>query len=81
MLFRSFGEPTAETKSLRALRQLVKEALDNKGAQFTLSVSEEIKDWLEAKPIDWESDLKDRIGPRYTIASHSRNGFSVQADR
>lgn len=76
-----FGEPTVETKSLRALRQLVKEASGNKGAQFSLTVSKEINDWLGTKSIDWETDLKDRIGPRYTIKIHSRNGFSVQADR
>lgn len=76
-----FGEPTTETKSLRALRQLLKEASENKGAQFTLAVSDEINNWLQSRVINWETELKERIGPRYTLRTHEAEGFTLQADR
>lgn len=76
-----FGEPTIETQSLRALRQLEREALANRGAQFTLYVSTDIKAWLDETDINWKEALQDRIGPRYTLTAHAKNGYSVQADR
>ena len=76
-----FGEPTAETQSLRALRQLVKEASENKGAQYTLAVSAKINGWLQSKVINWESELNDRIGPRFTLTTHEAEGCTIQADR
>lgn len=76
-----FGDPTAETSSLRALRQLIKEASDNRGAQFTLTVSTEINNWLQSEKIDWQKTLSDQIGARYKITTHEADGFTLQADR
>ena len=76
-----FGEPTLETQSLRALRQLEREALANRGAQFVLSVSVVIGNWLEANTSIWESDLQGRIGERFKLLKGEGAGFTVQADR
>jgi len=81
MLNTRYGDPTEETKALLALRQLLKEASDNRGANFTLAVSKDIDKWLKSKVIDWESALNERIGPRYTIEMHDSAGFTLQADR
>ncbi len=76
-----FGEPTIETQSLRALRQLEREALANRGAQFILEVSAPVKAWLDKTNLDWKEALEDRIGPRYTLRTSDKDGYSVQADR
>lgn len=76
-----FGEFTPETLALRAIRQLEREALANRGAQFKLSASDTIHNWLESKVIDWQSVLKDRIGARFTIVKSKGDGFTIEADR
>jgi Ribonuclease G/E len=76
-----FGEPTDETLALRALRGLEREGLANRGAQLKLSVSDNIREWLDKKTIDWVSHLNERLGQRWKIESSLTPGFSVQADR
>jgi Ribonuclease G/E len=76
-----FSEPTIETLALRALRQLEREALNNRGAQFTLEVSQNTHDWLMGRIIDWEASLNERIGPRYNIKTSDIAGFTITADR
>lgn len=76
-----FGEATAETRAIRALRQLEREALANRGANLTLSVDSGISSWLESNVIDWNDALHARIGARYKINVVDTKGFSVQADR
>ena len=76
-----FGDPTPETQALRAIRQLEREALANKGAKFVLSVSQDIEKWLSENVLIWEVALIDRIGKRFVLKGQGKDGFSVQADR
>lgn len=75
------GEPTTETMALRALRQLEREALSNRGAKFTLEVSQSISDWLSEDVIDWKQALNDRIGARFDIMVGETKTFNISADR
>ncbi len=76
-----FGDLTAETLALRALRQLEREALANRGAQLTLSISSIIHDWLSQNVIDWKTALSERIGERYIVQKSNIDTYAVQADR
>jgi Ribonuclease G/E len=81
LLNNRFGEPTSETLSLRALRQLVYEAKNNGGAQFTLFLCEPAMEWLDTGTIGWRSALIYKIGERFKLVASKDTGFSIQADR
>jgi len=71
--------PSIETQSLRALRRLTREAAISSGAQLELIVTPEINDWLDSAPFDWRSDVTDKIGARFKLATGS--AVDVKADR
>lgn len=74
-----YGEPTIETKSLRSLRRLTREANISAGAQLDLSVTKDIQSWLSNAPFDWEKDLTDKIGARFKMSEGE--AVDVRVDR
>lgn len=74
-----FGDPTPETMALRSLRQIEREAKANAGAQLSVTLTEDSLQWLNAAPFDWNAELSDRIGARFTVQSGAQ--FAVKADR
>ncbi|MEM9600247.1 MAG: ribonuclease E/G, partial [Pseudomonadota bacterium] len=74
-----FGQPTVETRAIRALRRLTREAKAAPGAQLTLTVTQDIDAWLGDAPFDWRTPLSERMGDRYKIAVGGR--VDVRSDR
>ncbi|MGB3457375.1 MAG: ribonuclease E/G [Litorimonas sp.] len=74
-----FGEPTVETQSIRALRQLEREAKASPGGQMRLTVPPMIGNWLDDAPFDWRGPMTDRIGARYTVVPG--DSLQVTSDR
>ncbi|GLQ19059.1 ribonuclease E/G [Algimonas porphyrae] len=74
-----FGRPTIETQSIQALRRLTREARAAPGARLTLSVTPDIRHWLDDCPFDWRTPLTERIGARFTL--DEGNAVDVRGDR
>ncbi|MGB6230854.1 MAG: ribonuclease E/G [Litorimonas sp.] len=70
-----YGDPTHETRAIRALRQLEREAKASPGGQMTLSVPEDVMEWLDNAPFDWRGAMTERIGARFVVEA----GIDVQA--
>lgn len=73
------GEPNVETQSLRALRQLTREAKISPGAQLNLTVPTVVLSWLNDPPFDWQAEVVNKIGPRFDVTEGL--SFSISADR
>ena len=69
------GRWTVETGALAALRRLEREARAVGGKRLTLLVAPGVAAWLEDDPIEWQSAMTDRIGPRFAI--EARDGWPV----
>lgn len=74
-----FGNPTLETRALRAIRQLEREAKANAGAKMELMVAGDIYAWLEEPPFDWRTPLTERLGARFTLVKGGT--VQVKSDR
>ena len=74
-----YGQASLETRSLRALRRLTREAKASPGAQLELSVTGNIMSWLETAPFDWKKAVEDQIGARFKVVSGKT--VDVKADR
>jgi Ribonuclease G/E len=79
MLNDRFGEPTVETRAIRALRQLEREAKITAGAKMTLSVDQPVWVWLEDAPFDWRAPMTERLGARFTV--EPGDSVQVKGDR
>lgn len=73
------GEPKIETKAMRALRRLTREAAASPGAQLDLFVPSEIETWLQEAPFDWRAQVTERIGGRFQLSQGP--SVDVRADR
>ncbi|MFC7290394.1 ribonuclease E/G [Hirschia litorea] len=58
-------QTTAEYAALIAIKALEREAFNDRGAKFKVSVSPEAYRWLEGKCIEWKIPLANRIGHRF----------------
>lgn len=67
-LLEANGQATPETLALDALRLLHREAMANRSARLTLTVSPQIHAWLVGTDIGWQDAMTDRIGPRFELA-------------
>lgn len=74
-----FGRPTLETRGLRTLRRLEREAKAHPGAKLTLAVTHDILAWLNTPPFDWQSAMAERIGARFSV--EAGNIVDVRSDR
>lgn len=79
MLNDRFGQPTIETRAIRALRRLTREAKASAGAQLTLIVPTDIQVWLDNAPFDWRTPLSERIGARFAL--EAGEVVDVRSDR
>lgn len=75
----NYGQPTVETKALQAIRRLEQEGKIQGGAQLTLQAPQNILDWLNNPPFDWQTRLAQRIGARFTVKLGPT--IDVSADR
>lgn len=73
------GQPSLETRALRALRRLEREGGVNGGAQLTLYAPQDILSWLETTDLEWRTILQDRIGARFKL--ELGEAVNVSADR
>ena len=74
-----FGRPTPETLALRALRRIEREGRAHAGAQLTATVEPPAWNWLQSAPFDWQAELAERIGARFSVSEGDRT--EVSADR
>ncbi len=61
------GRLSVESVALMALRAIEREARAQTGRQIACTLAPEVKAWLDAAEIDWQSVLSNRIGMRWTI--------------
>lgn len=71
------GEPTVETKALRALRSLEKEGRVNGGSRLVLNVPSAVFAWLEEDNIGWRAEMTNRLGGRFEIKNTDKTNSCV----
>lgn len=73
------GNMTVETEALENIRALEREGRSNPGARLTMTVTPPVFAWLGSGVIDWEPQLSERLGARFTV--NEGQAFSVSGDR
>lgn len=74
-----FGQPTLETRAIRALRRLDREAGAKPGARLTLIVDADVAAWLAEPPFEWQKAMTERIGARFDVETGPAT--DVRSDR
>ena len=74
-----FGNRTTETQVLECLRTLQSEGRVMPGAKLSMTVTQDVYDWLQSSLIDWKTPLTEKIGARFDVSPGAR--FSISGDR
>ena len=70
---------TVETQALENIRALEREGRANSGARLTMAVTAPVYGWLKSGGLDWEAQLSDRLGARFSVVEGP--AFSISGDR